>query len=104
MVKLYDGGAYLLNGTTLVADDASAEHTLKEQGISTSKEEAAKNTMAYGILEAHNTSGNMEGLKIKFDKMTSASFRPQGLQDLRSFLSLMCLQTVITHFAQLEEP
>ena len=71
MVKLYDGGAYLLNGTTLVADDASAEHTLKEQGISTSKEEAAKNTMAYGILEAHNTSGNMEGLKIKFDKMTS---------------------------------
>ena len=71
MVKLYDGGAYLLNGTTLVADDASAEHTLKEQGISTSKEEAAKNTIAYGILEAHNTSGNMEGLKIKFDKMTS---------------------------------
>ncbi|HBE09287.1 MAG TPA: hydratase [Lachnospiraceae bacterium] len=71
MVKLYDGGAYLLNGTTLVADDASAEHTLKEQGISTLKEEAAKNTMAYGILEAHNTSGNMEGLKIKFDKMTS---------------------------------
>ena len=36
-----------------------------------SREEAAKNTMAYGILEAHNTSGNMKKLQIKFDKLTS---------------------------------
>ncbi|MCR5148886.1 MAG: hydratase [Eubacterium sp.] len=71
MVKLYDSGAYLLNGNTLIPDDAGAEHALKEQGVNITKEEAAKNTMAYGILEAHNTSGNMDGLKIKFDKMTS---------------------------------
>ena len=36
-----------------------------------SKEEASKNTIAYGILKAHNTSGNMEKLQIKFDKLTS---------------------------------
>ncbi|MCR4610161.1 MAG: hydratase [Eubacterium sp.] len=71
MVKLYDSGAYLLNGTELIPDDAGAEHALQQKGINTSKEEASKNTMAYGILEKHNTSGNMDGLKIKFDKMTS---------------------------------
>ena len=31
----------------------------------------AKNTIAYGILKEHNTSGNMEKLQIKFDKLTS---------------------------------
>ena len=36
-----------------------------------SKEEAAKSTIAYSILKAHNTSGNMEKLQIKFDKLTS---------------------------------
>ncbi len=71
MVKLYDSGAYLLNGTEIIPDDAGAEHALQQKGINTSKEEASKNTMAYGILEKHNTSGNMDGLKIKFDKMTS---------------------------------
>ena len=71
MVKLYDSGAYLLNGTELIPDDAGVEHALQQKGINTSKEEASKNTMAYGILEKHNTSGNMDGLKIKFDKMTS---------------------------------
>ncbi len=71
MIKLYEGGAYLLNGTELVADSADAKAVLAGKGINVSKEEAAKNTMAYGILEKHNTSGNMEQLKIKFDKMTS---------------------------------
>ena len=71
MVKLYDSGAYLLNGTEIIPDDAGAEHALQQKGINTSREEASKNTMAYGILEKHNTSGNMDGLKIKFDKMTS---------------------------------
>lgn len=71
MIKLYETGAYLLNGKELVADDAAAAAELAGRGISTTKEEASKNTMAYGILEAHNTSGNMENLKIKFDKMTS---------------------------------
>ncbi len=71
MIKLYDTGAYLLDGRELIADDGDATALLASKGINITKDEAAKNTMAYGILEAHNTSGNMEQLKIKFDKMTS---------------------------------
>ena len=55
MINLYDGGAYLVNGTTLVPDDAAAEKTLRDMGVNVTKEEAAKSTMAYGILEKHNT-------------------------------------------------
>ena len=72
MIKLLEGGAYLLNGTELVPDGADAAAQIKNKtGKEISKSEAAKNTMAYGILQAHNTSGNMEKLKIKFDKLTS---------------------------------
>jgi aconitate hydratase len=72
MIKLFDNGAYLLNGTELVEDNADANAILTQKlGTAPSKKEAAKNTMAYGILEKHNTSDNMDNLKIKFDKMTS---------------------------------
>jgi len=72
MIKLFDNGAYLLNGTELVEDNVDANAILTQKlGTAPSKEEAAKNTMAYGILEKHNTSDNMDNLKIKFDKMTS---------------------------------
>ena len=64
MIKLYDNGVYLLNGTEIVEDTGNVQ-------VSISKEEAAQNTMAYGILNAHNTSGNMKNLQIKFDKLTS---------------------------------
>ncbi len=72
MIKLYDGGVYLVNGTDIVeaGQDAAAILTQKT-GSAPSKEEAAKSTIAYSILEAHNTSGNMEKLRIKFDKLTS---------------------------------
>lgn len=71
MIQLFDTGAYLLNGTELVADTEDAAKTLASKGIGVSKEEGAKNTIAYGILEAHNTSDDMKQLKLKFDKMTS---------------------------------
>ena len=72
MVKLYEGGAYLVNGTDIIADGANQEAELKSKtGSVISKEEAAKNTIAYSILKAHNTSDNMEKLQIKFDKLTS---------------------------------
>ena len=71
MIQLYETGAYLLHGTELVADDADAAKVLASTGINATKEEASKNTIAYGILEAHNTSDDMKQLKIKFDKMTS---------------------------------
>ncbi|MDY5181911.1 hydratase, partial [Butyribacter sp.] len=72
MIKLYDNGVYLLNGTEIVEDGAQAlDAVLAKTDRKVTKEEAAKGTMAYGILEAHNTSGNMENLQIKFDKLTS---------------------------------
>ncbi|MDD6328815.1 MAG: hydratase [Lachnospiraceae bacterium] len=71
MIQLFETGAYLLNGSELVADTQDAAAVLASKGINVTKDEAAKNTMAYGILAAHNTSDNMEQLKIKFDKMTS---------------------------------
>jgi aconitate hydratase len=72
MIKLYDGGAYLVNGTELIPDGAEALAAVKSKtGKDVSQQGAAKETIAYGILEEHNTSGNMEKLKIKFDKLTS---------------------------------
>ena len=64
MIKLYDNGVYLIHGTEIVEDVENA-------GISVSKEEAAKNTIAYGILKEHNTAPDMKSLRIKFDKLTS---------------------------------
>lgn len=72
MIKLFDGGAYLVNGTELIADSPDALAAIESKtGIKTTKEKAGEGTMAYRILSAHNTSGNMENLKIKFDKLTS---------------------------------
>ena len=70
MIKLHDGGVYLADGR-LIEDNAEAPAALKAAGKEASRETAAQGTMAYGILKAHNTSGNMDKLKIKFDKLTS---------------------------------
>lgn len=72
MVTLYEGGAYLVNGTEMVPDTGDALATIESKtGVKTTKEEAARGTMAYGILSSHNTAGDMKNLKIKFDKLTS---------------------------------
>ena len=72
MIKLMKHGAYLLNGTELIEDDNTASAILENKlGTVPAKEEAKKNTMAYGILKEHNTSDNMDKLKIKFDCLTS---------------------------------
>ena len=72
MVSLLEGGAYLLHGTEIIPDSPEAEAQIKAKtGKEISKEQAKKETIAYGILENHNTSGNMDKLKIKFDKLTS---------------------------------
>ena len=71
MIRLHEGGAYLLNGNVLVpAADESAAAAAAGADL-TSPGEAKKNTIAYRILEAHNTSGNMENLQIRFDKLAS---------------------------------
>ena len=73
MIQLYDQGVYLLNGAEVVEDLGDAERILKNRlgDQAPTKAEAAKNTIAYRILESHNTSGNMDKLKIRFDKLTS---------------------------------
>ena len=79
MIELFNTGAYLLNGTEIVKDNADAQKVLASKNINVTKEEAAKNTIAYGILEAHNTSGNMDSLKIKFDCMASHDITYVGI-------------------------
>lgn len=69
MVKLYDKGAYLVDGIHIVSEEEGAVQNLN--GKELRKEDARKGTIAYSILSAHNTSGNMDKLQIKFDAMTS---------------------------------
>ena len=69
MVELFDNGAYLIKGQLI--DEKNQAEVNAAAGVEVNKEEAKKNTIAYGILNSHNTSGNMDKLKIKFDKLTS---------------------------------
>ncbi len=79
-MKLYEQGVYLLGGTQIVEDTADAPAKIKQQtGQEITKAEAAQNTIAYGILKAHNVSGNMEHLQIKFDKLTSHDITYVGI-------------------------
>lgn len=72
MIQLLETGVYLVNGTELVADSADAAAAIKAKtGREVNKAEASRETIAYGILKNHNTSDNMDKLKIKFDKLTS---------------------------------
>ena len=80
-MELLKTGAYLVNGTEIIED--TPEAAAKLQAVIgpnvPSKEEAAKGTIAYGILEAHNTSDNMDKLKIRFDKLTSHDITYVGI-------------------------
>ena len=79
-MKLSKTGMYLVNGTELVADGQDATAIVESKsGVKTSKEAAKENTIAYGILKDHNTSGNMEKLQIKFDKLTSHDITYVGI-------------------------
>lgn len=72
MIKLYENGVYLINGRQIVEDTPQAQAQLAaEFGVKTAKAEAQKGTIAYNVLAAHNTSSNMDKLKIKFDAMAS---------------------------------
>ncbi len=79
MVTTLDKGCFLINGTTIVPDDNNAQAELSSKGITSSREEARQNTIAYGILKAHNTSGNMDKLCVKFDKLTSHDITYVGI-------------------------
>ena len=71
-MKLYDGGAYLLGGKELIADGKDALAEVKSRtGEAVTREQAAAQTIAYEILKAHNVSGRMDKLQLKFDKLAS---------------------------------
>lgn len=70
MVKLYNGGAYLINGNTLIEEN-DKDKIKAVTGKDIDKEEARKGSIAYNMLKAHNTSGNMDKLRLKFDAMAS---------------------------------
>ena len=71
-MKLYKDGAYLIKGKDIVIQSPEAMDAVKSMtGEAVSAADAKKNTITYGILKEHNTSGNMDKLQIKFDKLTS---------------------------------
>ncbi|MBQ7655953.1 MAG: hydratase, partial [Clostridia bacterium] len=76
MVKLYDSGVYLVKGRQIAAD---AQEAARLAGQPVSKEEAVKGTIAYGILKAHNKSGDMDHLQMRFDSLTSHDITYVGI-------------------------
>lgn len=70
MIRLYDGGVYLIHGTDIVPEE-EAGRVEQLTGKKACKEEARKGTIAYSILKKHNTASDMKHLKIKFDAMAS---------------------------------
>ena len=78
MVKLYDGDIYLVNGREIVPETEAAR-VADLTGKAADKAQAAKGTMAYGILASHNTTDDMEHLRMKFDSMTSHDITYVGI-------------------------
>ena len=76
MIRLYDTGVYLVNGDTICVDAAEAA---QKAGRPVEQAEAARGTIAYGILKAHNTAEDMENLRLKFDSMTSHDITYVGI-------------------------
>lgn len=70
MVKLHEGGVYLVNGTEIVPE-AEAAKVEQLTGQAANQAEAKKGTIAYGIMKAHNTAESMDQLRIRFDAMVS---------------------------------
>lgn len=77
-LKLFDGGVWLVNGSELIPESEAAkvEAVCGKKAV---KEEAVKGTMAYAILKAHNTTDDMEQLKLKYDSMTSHDITYVGI-------------------------
>ncbi len=72
MISTSENGFYLVNGKEIIPDDSNHEAAVSAMtGKSADQNEAKKQTIAYGILKNHNTSGSMDKLQVKFDKLTS---------------------------------
>jgi len=78
MVELFNGGAYLIEGKEIIVDNGDATAKLAQRGINSSKEQARKGTISYGILAAHNA-GDEQNLRLKFDSLTSHDITYVGI-------------------------
>jgi aconitate hydratase len=78
MIKLYEKGAWLLNGTEVIADDADVRALLKARGVAVSKERAREGTISHRVLQAHNAGGG-GNLALKFDALTSHDITYVGI-------------------------
>ena len=78
MIKLYDGGIYLINGTEIIPE-SEASKVEQLTGKAVCPEEAKKGTIAYGILKSHNQNDTMDQLRIKFDALTSHDITYVGI-------------------------
>ncbi|MDR2480041.1 MAG: hydratase, partial [Treponema sp.] len=79
MVTLFDTGAWLINGAEIIKDDAHAAAKLQQLGVSASKEEGRRGTIAHGILAAHNHSGDERNLRLTFDSLASHDITYVGI-------------------------
>lgn len=81
MIKLYDKGVYLIDGTEIIEDSPNASLDISHKiGLDNiDKDKARSGTMAYRILNNHNTSDNMNNLKIKFDSLISHDITYVGI-------------------------
>jgi len=78
MIELFNGGAYVVKGAQIIADDGGAEAKLRQNGVTAAKEQAQKGTISYGILSAHN-SGDDRNLRLKFDSLASHDITYVGI-------------------------
>ncbi|MGI5990625.1 MAG: hydratase [Lachnospiraceae bacterium] len=80
MITCIDKGTYLIDGEKLISDGPEAAAAIRQEtGLDVTREDAARQTMAYGILKNHNKADNMENLQIRFDKMTSHDITYVGI-------------------------
>ncbi|MDR2730205.1 MAG: hydratase [Treponema sp.] len=79
MIELLKTGAYLINGSEIIADDSDALAKLKQRGVCVTKEQARKGTISHQILSSHNTSGDEQNLRLKFDSLTSHDITYVGI-------------------------
>ena len=70
MVKLYEGGVYILNSKEII-EEKDFEQVKAKRNLTVDKESAARQTISYEILSAHNTSNDDKKLKLRFDSMAS---------------------------------
>ena len=78
MIEIYKTGAYVINGSQIIADDNDAVAKLRQSGVTASKEQARKGTISHGILSAHN-SGDERDLRLKFDSLASHDITYVGI-------------------------